>query len=267
MLSGGQKQRIAIARSIISNPTVLLLDEATSALDPKAEKVVQKALDNVAVDRTMIVIAHRLSTIRNAANIVVLSGGSVVEQGTHKELLQADGAYASLVKAQDLGQHEEEGEAVERAEEVGVAALIKSRSVPRDDTDVPEEQVNAAKKGNLNLFMAIVKVTREQTTLRGSIAIVGLACLMGGKSLARNGHFFVLIVSGATYPGLAIIFSRTMETFSLSGEEMTSRGDFWALMFFVIALGNILAYGLCGWFMNVIGQVRPRRISRTPRQS
>jgi ATP-binding cassette subfamily B (MDR/TAP) protein 1 len=92
-LSGGQKQRIAIARSIVSKPTVLLLDEATSALDPKAEKLVQQALDRVSKNRTTIVIAHKLSTIRNADNIAVMAGGIIVEQGTHEELLKLNGAY------------------------------------------------------------------------------------------------------------------------------------------------------------------------------
>jgi ATP-binding cassette subfamily B (MDR/TAP) protein 1 len=92
-LSGGQKQRLAIARSIVSEPRVLLLDEATSALDPKAEKIVQQALDRVSKDRTTIVVAHKLSTIRTADNIVVMSDGAVVEQGTHQDLLELNMAY------------------------------------------------------------------------------------------------------------------------------------------------------------------------------
>jgi ATP-binding cassette subfamily B (MDR/TAP) protein 1 len=92
-LSGGQKQRLAIARSIVSEPKVLLFDEATSALDPKAEKIVQQALDRVSKDRTTIVIAHKLSTIRTADNIVVMSDGAVVEQGTHQDLLELNMAY------------------------------------------------------------------------------------------------------------------------------------------------------------------------------
>lgn len=92
-LSGGQKQRLAIARSIVSQPTVLLLDEATSALDPKAEKIVQQALDRVSQDRTTITIAHKLSTVTNADNIAVMADGAVIEQGTHDELLACDGAY------------------------------------------------------------------------------------------------------------------------------------------------------------------------------
>jgi len=100
-LSGGQKQRVAIARAVVKNPKILLLDEATSALDMHSEKVVQQALDVVMVGRTSVVVAHRLSTIRNAHKIALVHRGSILEQGTHEELLsKPGGGYAGLVKAQ-----------------------------------------------------------------------------------------------------------------------------------------------------------------------
>ena len=94
--SGGEKQRIAIARTVLRNPPVLILDEATSALDTETERQVQAALDDLARGRTTIAIAHRLSTVRDADQILVLDHGQIVERGTHEELLELGGRYASL---------------------------------------------------------------------------------------------------------------------------------------------------------------------------
>jgi ATP-binding cassette subfamily B protein len=99
-LSGGQKQRLAIARIFLMNPPVLILDEATSALDTETERAIQASLAELAEGRTTLVIAHRLATIRNADRIVVLADGRIVEQGTHRQLLERGAVYRGLHEAQ-----------------------------------------------------------------------------------------------------------------------------------------------------------------------
>ncbi len=100
LLSGGQKQRVAIARAFLKNAPIVILDEATSALDNKSESIVQRAIDNLMYDRTVLVIAHRLSTIQNADKIIVINEGKIIEQGNHETLLNMNGAYHSLYMAQ-----------------------------------------------------------------------------------------------------------------------------------------------------------------------
>jgi ATP-binding cassette subfamily B protein len=102
-LSGGQRQRVAIARAMLKNAPILVLDEATSALDSESEVLIQDALWKLMEGRTAIVIAHRLSTIQKMDRIIVLDGGKIVEQGSHKELLHAKGTYAKLWKHQSGG--------------------------------------------------------------------------------------------------------------------------------------------------------------------
>jgi len=117
-ISGGQKQRISIARAFLRRPRILLLDEATSALDAESEAQVQAGLDRLIAERgaTIILCAHRLSTVQNADQIVVLSEGTIVESGTHDQLLELQGTYYNLVQRQlkkkaDVIEEEEEGQA------------------------------------------------------------------------------------------------------------------------------------------------------------
>lgn len=102
-LSGGQRQRLAIARALIKNAPILILDEATSSLDSESENLVQRALEHLMNRRTTLVIAHRLSTIRKASRIIVLVGGSIVEEGTHEDLLARKTEYSRLYTLQLLG--------------------------------------------------------------------------------------------------------------------------------------------------------------------
>ena len=105
LLSGGQKQRISIARIFLKDPPVLILDEATSALDSVTEARLQETFEKLSRGRTTIIIAHRLSTVRRADRIAVVEGGRIVELGSHTELMARNGAYAALVRTQELGTH------------------------------------------------------------------------------------------------------------------------------------------------------------------
>jgi subfamily B ATP-binding cassette protein MsbA len=102
-LSGGQRQRLAIARALYKDAPVLILDEATSALDTESEKAVQEAIQRLASSRTSLIIAHRLSTIQHADRIIMMNAGRIVEQGSHAELLQNNGAYAHLYRLGSQG--------------------------------------------------------------------------------------------------------------------------------------------------------------------
>jgi ABC-type transport system involved in Fe-S cluster assembly fused permease/ATPase subunit len=141
-LSGGEKQRVAIARTILKGPPILVLDEATSALDSHTEKDIQDALDRVSKNRTTLVIAHRLSTIVSADEIIVLDNGVIVERGTHYQLLEAKGLYASMWNRQR--EAEEAREKLARAEEEEGGANRNPPGTNRDQPDAKELAADAA---------------------------------------------------------------------------------------------------------------------------
>ncbi|KAF4438147.1 putative ABC multidrug transporter, partial [Fusarium austroafricanum] len=255
-LSGGQKQRIAIARSIISRPSVLLLDEATSALDSKAEKAVQDALDKISVGRTTVVIAHKLSTVQKAHNIAVMSAGRVIEQGTHQDLIAADGAYASLIRAQDLEkakgksteQPEPEGKWIEQKEGAELPAPLsphRSRSIVAESVEGSSRALGKETMG-YGVVRCVLLLIRDQPELWRFYGIAAFLCVLGG----------------GTYPAQAVIFAHTLQIFQLSGDEAIRLGDFWALMFFVVALANFVVYFILGWLANIIIQKVSRKYRR-----
>ncbi len=126
-LSGGEKQRVAIARTILKSPPILILDEATSALDTHTEREIQSALDQVSKNRTTLVIAHRLSTVVNADQIIVLEAGEIAERGTHMELLEKGGLYASMwARQREADEAEERLRAAREQDDLGVVTRGKT---------------------------------------------------------------------------------------------------------------------------------------------
>jgi ABC-type transport system involved in Fe-S cluster assembly fused permease/ATPase subunit len=139
-LSGGERQRVAIARTILKNPRITLLDEATAALDTETEEKIQKSFETLAEGRTMLIIAHRLSTIVNADQILVLNHGTIVESGTHDELIAAGGKYASMWRRQSRAQ-----KAAAEAAELRIRAKKALEDAEVDSTSVSEDEIENAK--------------------------------------------------------------------------------------------------------------------------
>jgi ATP-binding cassette subfamily B protein len=105
-ISGGQKQRISIARAIAKNPNILLFDDCLSAVDTETEEHILSALDRIMENKTSIIISHRISSLKNATRILVLDKGSIIEQGSHDELMKLDGLYASMYRRQSINEKE-----------------------------------------------------------------------------------------------------------------------------------------------------------------
>ncbi|KAJ3409717.1 ATP-binding cassette, sub-B (MDR TAP), member 4 [Chytridiales sp. JEL 0842] len=285
MMSGGQKQRISIARAVIRSPTILLLDEATSALDTESERVVQKALDNAAKDRTTIVIAHRLSTIKNADLIVVMSEGEIVEQGTHNELLEKKAAYFKLVEAQQL---QESGDAEKAAEaNVEIATLNAGASVinkqsnsalvltVEDGTDIAAKAADGdaefhSKGAVLNDAKArAAKKKEEEAKKKAEEAAILKRKFPWARLLKLNApEYWMFAVgglgstgTGVLFPLFSLIFSSIITVFGIPDvDKRTKEINFWALMFFLLALGSLVANFISITFFGAASERLTRRL-------
>ncbi|KPI42307.1 Leptomycin B resistance protein pmd1 [Cyphellophora attinorum] len=254
LISGGQKQRISIARALVKDPAVLVLDEATASLDSVSELRIQADLEKVAVGRTVIVIAHRLSTIQNSDNIIVMRNGGVVEQGSHTVLLEQDGAYADLLRLQNLSKedmkslHSSRSTLTLNEDSSGKVkeVVTKKNSAPSEDneSDPPavEDRVNSDDvSGGLGKSRSLWSIIKALAPLFRRYVIVLILA------------FTAALVVGSTYSASALIFGNTVGALSPCEEasSIRSAGRFFGLMFFVLALveffANIVSWSGFGW--------------------
>jgi ATP-binding cassette subfamily B (MDR/TAP) protein 1 len=273
LLSGGQKQRIAIARSLVSNPKVLLLDEATSALDPYAEGIVQQALDRASAGRTTIVIAHKLATIRKADNIVVMSKGKIIEQGTHENLIAANGAYARLVTIQQLTVAAEDS--VEDSDVETLAdgehkvihdkeQLTRYATLEQATTDSEPEKDRYDDEGykQLGLLTVVWRLVIEHPDLKWAYLALVAGCVVSCEyRMCPISHHNTNSCIAGLFPSQAVLMANMVQVFTLPTSEMTVRGDFFAAMFVALAGAALFSYGVMGWGTNTVAQVITSRFS------
>ncbi|KAE8148191.1 P-loop containing nucleoside triphosphate hydrolase protein [Aspergillus avenaceus] len=230
-------QRVAIARAIISNPKVLLLDEATSALDAQAERLVQAALDVAAEGRTTITISHRLSTITAVANIVVISHGRVVEQGTHNELLEKQSMYYELVEKQRM--------LTERS-----IVISEEASALNGDPDLPDLKSNSKEANEYTHEIGQYRGVENETDSEAGHREYSLwelikfvANFNREETLTMVSGLSFSIITGAGTPTQAVFYGKTISAMSLPPfmyERLRHDVNFWSLMYLMLGY-NVLS--------------------------
>ncbi|KAI9183522.1 hypothetical protein H9P43_004455 [Blastocladiella emersonii ATCC 22665] len=238
LLSGGQRQRIAIARALVRDPKILILDECTASLDQHATEIVQAALDAAAKGRTTIVIAHRLATIRDADSILVLDHGRIVERGTHAELMARAGAYACMVKAQELISPTTAASTAADTHGPDQLAIMPHSAKPTL-TDSPAPTPTAS------LWRRMLELQRPEWP------VLALGVVMGSAV-------------GILLPAFGIILAQVLSVFSLAdASAIESQARSWAYVFFALAGGNFVVTQVQFGCFGVAGERLTRRVRKT----
>ncbi|KAK6957559.1 hypothetical protein Daesc_000346 [Daldinia eschscholtzii] len=252
-LSGGQRQRISIARALVAEPKILILDESTSALDAETEISVQAALNDPTADRTTIIIAHRLLTVRQADNIVVLSAGVNVEEGTHQDLMDLQGHYFTLVKAQEEMDEEDNENTRKYSNEEGGKGALADIEVNPTGSDVDEKGTSAmdgATEHYHHSLSPLRSVVQDNTPSDSLISMVRFVLQLNKEEWA-----YILIgllcsvIAGFEEPASAILFGYAVVTISKPSnfyDQIEPGAGFWSWMFFLLAVVMIIVFSVQG---------------------
>ncbi|KAI3523832.1 hypothetical protein L1887_02272 [Cichorium endivia] len=261
-MSGGQKQRIAIARAILKNPRILLLDEATSALDAKSERVVQKALDRIMVNRTTVIVAHRLSTVQTANVIAVIHNGKIVEKGSHSMLLQdPKGAYSQLIRLQELNKHsqnQDDGDH-EWPEITRVPRTHSSRHISISRSSIHK----SSKLSDSNRHLVNLAATDFKDPIpnhQPDSSLLRLAYLNKPEIPMILLGSIAALINGAVLPIFGYLLSSIIKTFFEPAHKLRKDSEFWALMLLLLGVASLIATPFRMYFYGVAGCKLIRRI-------
>ncbi|XP_020273299.1 ABC transporter B family member 4-like isoform X4 [Asparagus officinalis] len=274
-LSGGQKQRVAIARAILKDPRILLLDEATSALDAESERIVQEALDRVMANRTTIVVAHRLSTVRNADTIAVIHRGSIVEKGSHSELLKdPNGAYWQLIHLQERNPNSDNLSQSDH-DKLTLPSFVERHSsrhisLNRSITRVSSSSsIGNSSRHSFSILplgidiqdnraeAANTEVTSQETQ---DVSLKRLVYLNKPEIPSLAIGAMSAIVNGTLFPAFGILLSSAIKTFYDPPAKMKKDSKLWSILFCIFGVISFLALPARTYFFGVAGSRLIRRI-------
>ncbi|KAF2468425.1 leptomycin B resistance protein pmd1 [Lindgomyces ingoldianus] len=238
LVSGGQKQRIVLARALVRDPRILVLDEATSALDSVSEQKIQRAIEKAAQGRTVISIAHRLSTIKAASNIIVMKTGTIIEQGSHLQLIDSNGAYAEMVRLQSVQPTDDA--------ENGTGAIQGKKDVEIIEKNKPASATDE-KAGATTSPDDFDKVVDDAD---GCSVIQTILPMIQPYGILLLVAFVAAAIVGGTYPGSGVIFGNTIGALSPCEQpaSIRSRGLLFSGLFFMLACIEFLA-NFTSWSM------------------